>query len=54
MNEKADNRSDERVITLHDRMTFWLGADADRDQCVIDACAQPVPLMVLDTTDIDE
>lgn len=33
---------------------FWLGAEADFDQVVIDTLDTPVPLIVIDTTDIDE
>jgi hypothetical protein len=54
MNENAPNRSDERIITPQDRATFWLGRGADELQCVIDAYAKPAPLLVIDTTEVDE
>ena len=36
------------------KLYFWLGADADFDQDVLDALAQPVPLLVVDSTEVDE
>jgi len=32
----------------------WLGSDADNDPDVINALESPAPLVVIDTTDIDE
>jgi len=32
----------------------WLGRDAEDDQQIIDALESPVPLVVIDTSDIDE
>lgn len=33
---------------------FWLGADADFDKDVIDALEPLVPLVVVDSTEVDE
>lgn len=33
---------------------FWLGEAAERDPEVLAAYYQPVPLVVIDSTDIDE
>ena len=43
-----------RIITPIDRATFWLGRDADELQCVIDAYVRPMPLIVIDSTEVDE
>jgi len=54
-NESANTMTDEpRIITPIDRATFWLGRDADEMQCVIDAYVKPMPLIVIDSTEVDE